>query len=433
MASTDKQAFLEFCRTVSPKLIRGNGLDDDVFSYILNSFDVMDDKDDKDIILIMGMIKSYEKKMGIKYFNYCYDLFTYVTRHELKNRYYDTIILLGKSALYNFNLQSGIELINGLEGYFSDDFHKKLLQLIKGFFHYNDGKYHEYEEIIKEVKQYHNTKDYIFIPLSTSLDFDIQTVNGRSDVQTLFLMPDYSLPKEAEYVICASCDEVYFKKYSKYFLDSFHAASAGKSGIFAHITILMKEKDAKISSQFIDDMRQKNIYITIVNTGPINNMGPLASAYRLIDAYHINKTYNCDVATVDFDAFFIEIPDYRDSTYDITVREIKNVFPWEKYAAGFTFYRNNESMKAMLSYMFRHINYYYRPDVEQWWIDQNAIEAAIRTLKKEKVELFMADIRHDLHRQVLLPTGSENIKMRLLNERYKPLAAHTILKQSYNL
>jgi hypothetical protein len=97
------------------------------------------------------------------------------------------------------------------------------------------------------------------------------------------------------------------------------------------------------------------------------------------------------------------------SNVDAGLRVLSNVLPWEEITAGFSSFNQTEKAKFFLSTVSGYLLNTLRLDVQQWWIDQNALECAARFSTQNgfvHMNIFKA-----LPPYVVIPTGSYDSKI----------------------
>ncbi|MBI5315647.1 MAG: hypothetical protein HZB34_06730 [Nitrospirae bacterium] len=97
------------------------------------------------------------------------------------------------------------------------------------------------------------------------------------------------------------------------------------------------------------------------------------------------------------------------SNVDAGLRVLSNVLPWEEITAGFSIFNPTDKAKLFLSTVSGYLLNTLRLDVQQWWIDQNALECAARFSKKNG--FVHKNIFKTLPQYAVIPTGSYDSKI----------------------
>jgi len=107
---------------------------------------------------------------------------------------------------------------------------------------------------------------------------------------------------------------------------------------------------------------------------------------------------------------------------DLVFRLLKNVLSWEQFTGGVSVIYPTRQGFAFARGIILFCKRMLRSDRPQWWIDQNALEGAYRSLllnglSPRFIDIF--DIRNDY---LTMPTGVEEVKTQLLEKAFQELS-----------
>lgn len=281
-----------------------------------------------------------------------------------------------------------------------------------------------YESFGKKVTEYKraippNFNHYITRPASTVLDVALpvlQEVDGfELAIDGWPLITPVSnlneVAKEAEYFISVSADRAYLDKYGKFFFESFM-----KSCSRGHCVLSVSDTSNIIS----------NTRVTVSQyflSG--QNLGPVSSLLRMWQAAVILLTCRKPVVILDIDSVIRKdlhgLVKHGDGA-DLVFRLLKNVLSWEQFTGGVSVIYPTRQGFAFARGIILFCKRMLRSDRPQWWIDQNALEGAYRSLllnglSPRFIDIF--DIRNDY---LTMPTGVEEVKTQLLEKAFQELS-----------
>lgn len=207
---------------------------------------------------------------------------------------------------------------------------------------------------------------------------------------------------KVDYIISASCDSNYFNTYGDIFIESLRRLD---ENFYCHISI----------ADSVDFSIQDERFAIVCQDIPVSdNIGPISSALRYLHAGSFLEDAKNPVVVVDFDVAFrcgmsglIDFVGER----DVGLRCLSNVLPWETITAGFSVFNPTDRARDFLRTMHAYFMNTLRLDGRQWWIDQNALECALR-FSEEAFESI--NVLGELDRYALIPTGPAEAKLRRL-------------------
>lgn len=324
------------------------------------------------------------------------------TQHPDSVVYYCKSLILNKSI--NDDTSKITEEFNELKKLsWKNNNARTLVDIFEACFHHSLGDYAKYTEIINNFneKKPADFNPYISIPVSSvyrkeTIDFSPVTNNVIGDVRT-------KLPNEKiipEYCISVSCNKKYFDDYGKYLIDSLKKL---EDQFYCHISITDSVEHV------IDDSR---FSIINQNISSERNIGPISSSLRFIHALDLLEKLKVPVIVLDFDCVILDSPkaliNLDDS--DVGMRILENTLPWEKYTGGMSIYINNDNSIDVLIGIRQYLMETITSNKEQWWIDQNALEIAIRSTKI-KHNLKIKNIFREIPKHIYIPTGTKESKI----------------------
>ena len=204
-----------------------------------------------------------------------------------------------------------------------------------------------------------------------------------------------------DYCISVSCNSDYYRAYGYYFVESLKRLS---DKFHCHISI------TDSLGVEIDDER---FSISCQNISITDNVGPISSALRFIHALDMLDNSKVPVIVLDFDCVFLKslkplIESVKE--YDIGLRILNNVLPWETYTGGMSIYNYSEHaiyfLKSIKQYLFEVVCL----EKAQWWVDQNALEVAVRTSVIDG-GAQIKNIFKDIPSHIYIPTGAKESKI----------------------
>jgi len=274
------------------------------------------------------------------------------------------------------------------------------VNFIYGCIEYSKGNYNDY---IAKLRLFQNRalKTYFKIPASTS-NADL-LINELATPLALIAPP--VMPKDRHIVICFSCDEVYFHKYSHFAIESILKTQA-KPFISIHIIIESEGSKELILNKIA---KYDNGCIGVNFTISSGNIRPLSSLVRYLDAFSYSRM-GIPIIVADLDSIFLS--DLNEIKGAIPANLIglrcrrDTCCPWEVYTAGFSYFGANEITIEFLRLYAQYASYILDTSYDQWWIDQNCLEASVRHMLIKRNYKFFVDLTPMLDKYIYLPTGS---------------------------
>lgn len=325
----------------------------------------------------------------------------------LETQHPDSVVYYCKSLILNKSIDDSEETIDELNEIrnlnWTNKNAKAIIDIFEACLYHSMGDYAKYTEIIK---RYNDEKPvdfnpYISIPVSSvyykeKVDFFPVTNNVIGGVRTV-------LPNEGtipEYCISVSCNKKYFDDYGKYLIDSLKKL---KDQFYCHISIT-DGVDCKI-----DDPR---FFIVNQNIYSERNIGPISSSLRFIHALDLLEKIKVPTIVLDFDCVILGSPKelLNLDGFDVGMRILEGTLPWERYTGGMSVYLNNDSSIDVLMGIRQYLMEVITSNREQWWVDQNALEIAIRSTKAKR-SVKIKNIFSEIPRCIYIPTGSKESKI----------------------
>jgi len=278
-----------------------------------------------------------------------------------------------------------------------------ILKIFEACIFWKTGDMGGYTSSLKEFFESKN-KDfnpYVSIPASTAwLHSYAPSVSNCDKEKAPFNYVTVQPSYEPSYIISVSCDSGYFAKYGNIF---FKSLATIQDNFYCHISIL-DQVDARVPD--------RRFVLVNQNIGTQANVGPFASGLRYLHAHELLTSNSCPVIVMDFDSAVrksLEPLLEECGNVDAGLRVLSNVLPWEEITAGLSIFNQTEKAKFFLSTVSGYLLNTLKLDVQQWWIDQNALECAARFSKKNgfvHMNLFKT-----LPPYVVIPTGSYESKI----------------------
>lgn len=281
-----------------------------------------------------------------------------------------------------------------------------LFVLFQACVFWQESKFEKYCDGIVTFFENKNDKflPYIAIPSATAwVGYNEPSGNVSSsfilDVQTL--LPTF----EPEYIISVSCDSNYLNLYGEVFINSLSRLS---DKFYCQISI------TDSTNMTVQDERIKIVEQNILSN---ENTGPISSALRYIHAHEFSKNARCPVLVMDFDTAMLKSPKClieQCASYDVGLRVLGNVLPWEKITAGFSIFNNTYASKRFLNIIYNFFLHTLDLDDKQWWVDQNAIECAFRF--SSQGDFSHINVMNHLPSLAIIPTGTTAAKLEQLKK-----------------
>lgn len=324
-----------------------------------------------------------------------------------------------KGALFNFDIDEAISKIDLLIERIDDSQIRNVGNIFKGLCLYEKGDFLGYE---KHIELFLSTKEssfspYIAIPVSTVYTSGSQDKKQldlrKSDIEFLSSIERINA-SQAKYIISISCDEVYFKKYAAFILESFSMTCMKESAIV--ITILNSSKESV--SEYIEKLKLINVYISFVDINVGDNKGPTASLLRFLKVDTLLERCKLPVLVLDLDTVIKKpllkfIEDNR--SFDICSRILGGkVAPWEKYTGGFALFNPSTRGIDIAKNISKTAHFIWQTGEPQWWIDQNCFEAGIRLSLKKEESVKISNVIGIRDDYCIMPVGNEVAKLHCL-------------------
>jgi len=397
------------------KIIYGNIESEIKFNLIVNK--------------LLGLVLKYEKysdeiyyKISDLYKSYCKKYNTlsllYSGRgYKSVNSTKNNLIQYIENICYIYDYEIAMEMLSNLNNKL--EYTICIVELYKGLLKYINRKdgYLDHFVKYKNLRTIKNPMIYQDIPFSTYC-IDKTKLEIKNKYNECFKLEDIDInnSNDYEYVVVTSVEINYFIVYHKYLINSFKC----KNTKTLLIIDLIINKNDDIPNKYIELLKEnyKDIRINIkyINEKYIR---AYSSVLRLFRAGYIIEKFGKPVLVIDFDSVFInDISELflKMKDYDICTRELDKVYPWQKYTCGFLFCNSNDTSLRTMKYIMCHIDNLMNFNNEQWWIDQNGVEAGIAKIIEE-VDIKKKDLFAIKANYILSPTGSKNIKMEILNSK----------------
>lgn len=182
--------------------------------------------------------------------------------------------------------------------------------------------------------------------------------------------------------ILAACDEGYFQRFARSFLSTClkHSTAA------VHIHVINPSESTKL---FFEHQKSNRVSFSFEQTA--HTQRSYYASSRFLVASSIFDKYNSDLLILDIDSVVVRNLDkvlklVAHEAQDVFVTTMKNAWnPWNYHLATTVYLKNIPRIKDFLTYF---VNYYIQADhrlghyENAWWIDQNALYAAIKFLEK---------------------------------------------------
>ncbi|WP_294448082.1 hypothetical protein [uncultured Mailhella sp.] len=388
----------EMAQYISSKLNFVSKDDDYLYKIVCDMYNHIwkEQKDIRGILALCALHKRKFKTFNADLIDLCYD-------GIVNNGHIDAVVYYCMAVIRNCSEDDAMNKIFSLFNLNISDNAKSILYIFIACCYW---KKYDYENYINNINIFFSNKKedfspYIAIPTSSvwrSLNRPIQKENKICDM----FYPN--VDNNFDYIISASCDDKYFNAYGKYFIKSLNKL---KSNFFCYIAIIANE-DIDISEY----NNINNIKIDILYNNSCN-IGPISSSIRYINAFKIMEKTGRPVVVCDFDSVFInDIIELIDNRYDAKLRILKNVLPWETITAGFSIFMPTINSLKFLEIMTSYFSNILVDNTKQWWVDQNALECAMRFTNIKYINII-----NNLNNYIFIPTGSMETKKVLLNSK----------------
>lgn len=269
----------------------------------------------------------------------------------------------------------------------------------------------DYKFYTKTINKFNREKPvdfnpYISIPVSSVYYKEVIEISPvKNDVIGQVTTSYPNIGAALDYCISVSCDKKYFDIYGNYLINSLKKLS---DNFYCHISITDNV------DSIVDDAR---FAIINQNISSMCNIGPISSSLRFIHALDLLKYTKTPVIVLDFDCVVMSSlkPLLELGDADVGLRILENSLPWEKYTGGMSIYLENDKSKEILEGVNQYLLETISNCREQWWIDQNALEIAIRS-SQLKDHLKIKNIFKEITKYIYLPTGTRESKLLQMNK-----------------
>lgn len=278
---------------------------------------------------------------------------------------------------------------------------RSLVDVFEACFHYAQGAYGEYTSIIGRFNREKSPdfKPYISIPVSSVYHREMIEISP-SDNEVIGRVRTGLPLRVPDYCISVSCNKKYFDDYGAYLIGSLRNLT---DDFYCHISIT-DEVDF-----VVDDPR---FMIVSQNIRSECNVGPISSSLRFIHALDLLRSTKRPVIVLDFDCVILDSPKplLQLDGADVGLRILENTLPWERYTGGMSIYQDNHQSVQVLEGIKQYLMETICNNREQWWVDQNALEIAVRTCLL-KGGMKIKNIFRDIPKYIYIPTGSRDSKL----------------------
>lgn len=337
-----------------------------------------------------------------------------------------------RGALYNCTLDESTALIENMMAGIEDTDITSVGYIFLAIIEYEKGSYDSYEKLISQYGEI-KAKDepYIAIPVSTVYLPQTEKIDPDHNLASMSFVGDLSVLDDVEYIVSVSCDVGYFYKFAEFFVRSFHMNCSENSLLVINI---LGERDPDIISK-VSEWASHSVALNFVDIATGENKEPTASLVRYLCVSELLNTYSLPVLTLDIDCvikknFHEMICQYKGN--DLCSRILgKNVAPWEKYTGGFTLFYPTENTKKVAQGIIDSAAHVWTDKKKQWWIDQNCIEAGIRSvIRLEGNSLKVVNVFQFRDAYCDMPVGPANAKLAFLENSFKSISNQAKLDES---
>ena len=338
------------------------------------------------------------------------------------NQTHDAFVYACRGILANFDSDNADSMIRKIMDETNDLQLRNIGNIFLSICYYEKGDFLKFENFISEFRNNKeiNYNPYISIPVSTVFIED-EVPSEISKFSNIFDRHENFEKGDAKYIISCSSDFSYFKKYGEFMIKSFSKVCSHES--ILHISIIDGKKTEIL--EIMNQIKGRNVFITMHSQDLKINLGPIASLVRFIHIHDFLERYQIPIVIMDLDSVIIKpllqiILDNDDSHIGSRILK-KGVAAWEKYTGGFAIFYNTDITKNVARIIKDIAISQIRDDIDQWWIDQNCFEAGIRYALKNKNEVKVVDLYNTRDKYCIMPVGPENSKLYTLREAMKKL------------
>lgn len=330
------------------------------------------------------------------------EVLEYSKKALLESQHPDAVVYYCKSLVLNSSVEdvvSGFSEIKSVDWKSVDA--RSVVDIFEACFYYGMGDYRSYTELINKFNSEKSSgfNPYISIPASSVYCKEIIEIRAvTNDVigGVTTGLPDF-VP---DYCISVSCNKKYFDDYGVYLISSLKKLP---DNFYCHISITDK------IDFVIGDSRFKLVNQNIESKC---NIGPISSSLRFVHALELLNVVKVPVIVLDFDCVVLDSPKsmLQLGGADVGLRILENTLPWERYTGGMSIYLDNEKSRAILEGIRQYLMETISNSREQWWVDQNALEIAVRTCQL-RGGVKIKNIFREIPRFIYIPTGSKDSKL----------------------
>ena len=176
-----------------------------------------------------------------------------------------------------------------------------------------------------------------------------------------------------------SCDEKYFDKFSKDFIDTAEKASINHPTVF----FVISEKEGFLSLG-------EKFYLAYVKSSLPHEPALYASFRYLVSQYIVERS-SLKVFVFDIDFVFDrdiceDMLDISSGWFDVALTfhgyGIRSIAPWSKVSAPFSYFSQSRASK---SFLMNYVGYWMKKKKKstfRWWIDQNALFSSYQYISR---------------------------------------------------
>ncbi|MCR1163666.1 hypothetical protein NEK97_19550 [Paenarthrobacter sp. UW852] len=338
----------------------------------------------------------------------------------------ESFIYVCRGLLFNNKPAQAAELIDSLIETTSDPDIANVGRIFQSLCAYESGDFNRYCELIEGFRSNKSSgfEPYIAIPVSTVVTSTPDSLSPSPSPVRLLGLELTEVPKLSpgtKYVVSASCDEVYFRKYAEYLVKSFSATCGSEATMFLSV---ITDNSVEIQ-KLLDQWGARSIILNPLRMRVSENIGPVASLVRFSTVYPILSALNVPVVVLDLDTVITgplsSLIEAHAQT-DVCSRILGGgVAPWEKYTGGFAIFNTTESSKAVAGFMASAAESMAHEGSKQWWIDQNCFEAGIRMVQQSGRRLTIDNVMSERDKFCVMPVGTGDAKIHSLESALKGL------------
>lgn len=338
----------------------------------------------------------------------------------------ESFIYVCRGLLYNNKPAQAAKLVDALVSTTSDPDISNVGRIFQSLCAYESGDFNRYCDLIEDFRANKSSEfdPYIAIPVSTVVTSSPESLSPAPTPVRLLGLEMTEVPELSagtRYVVSASCDEVYFRKYAEYLVRSFSATCGAEATMFLSV---ITDNHVEIQ-EMLNQWGAKNIVLNPLRMQAGENIGPIASLVRFSTVYPILDALNVPVVVLDLDTVITGplsgLIEAHTQT-DVCSRILGGgVAPWEKYTGGFAVFNTTESAKAVAGFMASAAESMARKGSKQWWIDQNCFEAGIRMVQQSGRKLTIDNVMSERDKFCVMPVGTGDAKIHSLESALRSL------------